>query len=194
MKIIRHRINNPADVIRNDLVEIDVRDHDGRPCVSHDTIHGYANLILDIKYYLNVIEKQNVTLLAVNIKSDGLEKEILEALDNSGIDYFLFDMSKPSYHTYQQLTNKIALPVSEYDSIADLGHYKMTNWIWLDCFNSNVEAQAKQYNKIRSLHPDINIVFVAPDLHGKSELNSKLLVGQEDKHLYICTDFPEDFE
>ena len=190
MKFLRHRINNPEQLRQNDIVEIDVRVKEGIPMVSHDD-KGVLELVWDLNGYLRKADKLDVQLVAVNIKTDGEEDKIIEILENSKVPYFVFDMSRPSYVRYAQLTDKIALPVSEYDHVSSLENFKPTGWVWLDCFNNLIAMQHIQFLKLPS---HVEVVAVAPDLHGRRDLNPAFKELFKDDDVYILTDHREDFE
>jgi len=198
MNIIRHEINNPQELKQNDMVEIDVRLTDGYIMVTHDDTDSPA-LQWDLTGYLREAEKKDVQLVAANIKTDGGEKKIIETLENSNIPYFVFNMSRPTYIKYSELTNNIALPVSDYDAVSSLQYLKPGNkWIWLDSFHSDIEAQLNQYLELQLRkffsENDKSVAVVAPDVHNHRELNAQFKELFKDyPNVYVCTNYPEDF-
>jgi len=193
VKIIRNGVNDPKYLKESDIVAIDVRVENGFPMVTNDdsAADGTASLVWDLKGYLREADKKDVQLIAVNIRTDGQEKRIIETLENSKIPYFVCNMSRPSYHKYQQMTDNIALPVSEYDHVSSLLNYKTTKWVLLDCFNNDVNGQIWQYQNTPA---DINVVWIAPDLRGLREFNEKIKRFITIPNSYVLTDYPEDFE
>ena len=220
VRIIKHKVNwLPSDAGPDRMIEIDVRDVNEKLCVEHDAfkrkpiVEGPSNRIIMsidstkpicLDTFVSMASRLGIRLIAINVKSDGLEKEIEKVMRYEKMDWFVFDMSRPSYHQFQKILDPkhLCLPVSEYDSVADLGHYNWAQWIWLDCFNGRFDKQFEQYKKIKKEYCvgkdfDTNIVFVAPDLHGCRENNRSLftLINEKpDENLYVCTDYPEDFQ
>jgi hypothetical protein len=195
-KIIKHKMNDYLKIQNNDYIEIDVRDYKGIPCIGHDPIK-IPHDAMPLLFFLDKLRNKNIKLIAVNIKSDGNEKDIIDMLDDSKIDYFVFDMSRPAFHRYKQYTKHIGLPISEYDTVEGLKHFNINiKYIWLDCFNGNIDKQFEQYLKIRKQYDEnVTIIFVAPDLHNNRIDNIKLYnkLQHNMKNVFICTDYVEDF-
>ncbi|HIP12819.1 MAG TPA: hypothetical protein EYG73_08900, partial [Arcobacter sp.] len=74
--------------------ETDIRDYKGELVISHDIADENNITVQD---FFNIYNKYNRTLpLALNIKSDGLQKKLKELIDEYNIkNYFVFDMSVP---------------------------------------------------------------------------------------------------
>ncbi|MCK5347159.1 MAG: hypothetical protein KAR20_27305, partial [Candidatus Heimdallarchaeota archaeon] len=74
--------------------ELDVRDYCGRLVISHDIPDSES---MDFKTLLEVYcEFDKGLSLAINIKADGLQKLLLDLLNEYQIEnYFVFDMSVP---------------------------------------------------------------------------------------------------
>ena len=175
-------------------IETDVRDYNGELVVSHDVLpankkpfsfNEFLELFVSCKY--------PDALLAINIKSDGIQDMLATSLNEYGLkSYFTFDMSIPSlYFAYQQTGLKIFSSVNEY--IKKPIAMERCNGIWLD-------AYVDTWYKIEDIKSYIikgkDVCIVSPELHGREhkafwELikSSGLVLHNE---LSLCTDFPSE--
>lgn len=173
-------------------IETDVRDLNGHLVISHDpaTIDN-SFLAEDLFSYYFQINCQST--LALNIKSDGLQALLGEAIDKTGVSLehlFAFDMSIPDLYQYLR-TN-----VPRYTRISDVEPEPLLiescQGIWLDNFNG---TSCKADLAAEYLVADVAISFVSPELHGRghepvwSKIKEKKL--HEDTNFFLCTDFPE---
>jgi hypothetical protein len=127
--------------------------------------------------------------LALNIKADGLRRQLADALERFGIvNYFVFDMSIPDTLHYARAGDSFAIRRSEYESDESL--YAQAGWVWLDAFNADWcdNAQIKRW-----LADGKRVAIVSSELHGRPHeaLWAKLMPIQADHNLYLCTDFVE---
>ncbi|MBE4916830.1 hypothetical protein INF70_21775, partial [Enterobacter cloacae complex sp. P4RS] len=172
-------------------IETDVRDYCGKLVISHDIPlqTGFTLEALFAEY--KAMDASSI--LALNIKSDGLALHVKEMLIKYGIsNYFCFDMSVPDTIAYMRAGLKVASRISEYEPEGLLT--ELTNTIWLDGFNSsglNIESL------LRWLDDEKSVCVVSPELHGRdptplwSELKCiprrSLLLS----NIMLCTDLPE---
>jgi len=185
MKIIKHRVNSIQKIDQNFGAEIDIRDYDGDLVLSHDLPNQKSQKLDD---FLNFLPKDK--LLAINVKSSGIEKKLFTSLNSSNINYFAFDFSIPGLLNALEQKIVCALRLSEYEKEIFQG----PKWIWLDSFNS-VWFDAKYIESLKNMNYLISVV--SPELHQrtdkkeytkiKSLINCNLIDA-------ICTDIPEMWE
>lgn len=174
-------------------VETDLRDHDGEVVVSHDPPVGQEHITL--AELLTMFKQAGEPgALALNVKADGLQKALAEALRVADVsNYFVFDMSVPDGLVYLRhgLTaytrrSEYELPPSFLDRAAG---------IWVDAFDGDwVEA-----DDLRNLSQDgKTLALVSPELHGRPHQEVwdrwKAGAGQAQGPLMLCTDFPDAAE
>lgn len=173
-------------------IETDLRDMDGTIVVCHDLPNRGA---LPFTSLLQAHAAQgNATPLALNIKADGLQYIVAEALKAYHVDdYFVFDMSVPDSLPYLRAGMPVFARLSEYEPHTRL-HDKAAG-IWLDAF----EADWWTLDLIRTLHAQKKkVAIVSPELHGRRhEAVWQMLRDQAPEitmGLFLCTDFPDDAE
>jgi len=203
MKIIAHRgfwnknirANSSQafeNAFKNDFgIEFDVRDLDGQLVISHDIPLKKDNLISfeDLLKLYKLFNKD--LILAINIKSDGLQLKIKYLLEQYKIkNYFLFDMAVPdSVSYYKNGFKNIYTRQSEYETIP--AFYEISQGIWMDEFNTEW-IDEKIINKHFKNKKEIAIV--SPELHKKDnhltrwKFYKKLSCANR---LAICTDYPD---
>ena len=169
--------------------ETDVRDLNGELVISHDMpISKVATL--SFTNFLSIYSEYEPLPLALNIKSDGLQKPIHSLLERYSVDsYVLFDMSVPDQIVTAKHKLKHLTRASEYESAAMLD---VAEGVWADEFYDNwINAQfmsdLAQKNKA--------VYIVSPELHARNHLprwqDYKSMGLQDFSHVYLCTDFPE---
>lgn len=201
MKIISHRGFWKSDSEKNTLIafkrsfdhgfgiETDLRDFNGNIVVSHD-IPGPTSLSID--NFFKLYSKYKDLILALNIKSDGLQDLLNEKLIEYGIsNYFVFDMSVPDLINYSNKNITFFTRVSEFEK--DLPMFEKSNGIWLDSFNENWFS-AKKIKEFIDMNKKVAIV--SSELHGRSKTKlwsilkkSKLNMSEK---LILCTDYPDE--
>ena len=185
--------NNISSLIRsfnyNFGVELDIRDYNSNLVISHD-LPSSKNPPL--KLFLEKINKKNKNLfLAINIKSDGLQKKLKELLQKYKIcNYFVFDMSIPDCIQYIREDINYFVRQSEYEK--DLIFYNKAKGVWLDQFNKNWINE-----KIILYHHNNKkmICIVSPELHSRKYKNEWSKYKKIEKkfpnlQLMLCTDLP----
>jgi len=182
MQIIKHKINTIEEIDKNFGAEIDVRDYDGELVLSHDIPNQKSQ---KLENFLNFFPENK--LLAINVKSCGIEKKLSFLLNSKNIDYFAFDFSVP--YLLNALEQKIvcALRLSEYEKEIFQG----PKWIWLDSFNS-IWFDEKYVESLKKMNYMISIV--SPELHERTDnIEYTKIQSLVDCDLIdaICTDVPE---
>jgi hypothetical protein len=171
-------------------VETDLRDLDGEVVVSHDppTGRGHMTLIELLELYKQAGEPG---ALALNIKADGLQKPLAEALARTGVsNYFVFDMSVPDGLVYLRRGLTAFTRCSEYEVAPSF--LDQAAGIWVDAFERDwidTEALAELSRGGKAL------ALVSPELHGRPHeaVWTCWLAGAEraEGALMICTDYPD---
>lgn len=182
MEILKHRVLKISDMDNDHGAEIDIRDHNGKIVLSHD-IHTNDNL-LTLEQFLTSFNKEK--LLAINIKSTGIEFELKQILEKNNVNnYFTFDWPIPYLLKAQSLNLKCAFRISEYEK--DI--IPNCSWVWLDCFKEIWYDEDILHNfEEKKLH----IAIVSPELHGRSnELAKVKEIVKMSKVDAICTDLPQ---
>lgn len=171
-------------------VETDVRDFNGELVISHD-IPKADSIRLHELFELYKCYEMN-PMLALNIKSDGLQSYLLHHLNKNGIEnYFVFDMSVPDGLGYIKYGINAFTRQSEHETIPSF--YSGASGVWLDEFNDHWISEAVISEHIRS---NKKICIVSPELHKRSYMEEwleyKTIETQfTNSGIMICTDFPD---
>lgn len=202
MEIISHRgyWKNAAE--KNKLVafknsflintgtETDFRDYKEELVISHD-IPTAENI--SVRSFFELYKSfNNNACLAINIKADGLQKDLKRLIEEYDIEnYFTFDMSIPDTIGYINENIKFYSRQSEYEPIPSF--YKDTSGIWLDAFTSNWYGAGLIYSHLNN---NKKVSIVSPELHKRPhfqfwEYLKKEKIHQEE-NVIICTDYPEN--
>lgn len=190
MKIIKHRINSISELIKvpiNFGIEVDLSEFNGRIVTGHDPKENIA----DFQEWLSYFKHDQ---LAINIKQEGIEYEVIQILEKYEIrNFFLFDLSFPMiYKLSSHGEARIALRVSDLEGFQALEHFRdKVDWVWLDCFES-----ASYIPAISKLLAGYKICAVSSELHSEREIEVSDRIQSElesnRKHFTtICTKFPE---
>ena len=169
MEIIAHRINtiNQLKNLNTNLgVEVDIRSNDKNLIISHDPFSDYINFEEWLSFY------KHGTLI-LNVKENGLEKELIKTMQNFKKDnFFILDQSFPYLvNTIKKGEKRCAVRLSEYESINTVLSLKnKLNWVWIDFF-TKFPLDFEVY-KILKKH-NFKLCIVSPELQGHT--NSKCL-------------------
>jgi hypothetical protein len=176
-------------------IETDIRDCGGELVISHDPPIAGALPFTELLTAYRKIESPS--LLALNIKADGLQDRLSAALAFHEIPaerYFLFDMATPDALGYLKKGVPCFTRQSEIEPVpAFLSH---AVGIWLDCFS---EDWIKR-DVIRShCEAGRRVALVSPELHGREwgpswaewrEADRELGKKGYGQRLMLCTDHP----
>jgi glycerophosphoryl diester phosphodiesterase len=169
-------------------IETDIRDHDGEVVVSHDPPRNDATTLRT--FLQSYVDKGADTILALNIKSDGLQQAVAAQLAEYQVqNYFVFDMSVPDSLHYIRADLRTFVRLSEYETEGPL--LERAPGVWLDAF----EGQWWTLSLVRSLvDRNKQVAIVSPELHGRPyhELWQalKTLEPAIKQHILLCTDHP----
>lgn len=202
MKFISHRgywknenEKNSAEAFRRSFnlgfgTETDVRDSLGQLVISHDIPSGME---LKAEEFFQIYKDSACDyLLALNIKSDGLQKPLSKLLKEYEVDnYFVFDMSVPDGVVYLKEKLKACTRQSEYEKRCSF--YENAIGVWMDEFHSDWITNEIIQEHLRN---NKQVCIVSPELHGRAPEQKwaryrDLIDIQDTENIIICTDIPE---
>lgn len=166
-------------------LETDIRDCDGELVISHDMPIRAASGDLDA-LLAHHAKCGGGPMLALNIKSDGLQHALKARLEAHGVHrYFVFDMSVPDTLGYARAGMPFAVRLSEYEPRGAL--FDAASHVWLDAFErpwygveliTQLLAGGKQ------------VAVVSPELHRRepAALWASLKTLEAHDGLFLCTD------
>lgn len=189
--IIQHRVNSLEKIKKipeNYGIEIDIRSNNNKIILHHDLFEDSINI-----EELLLIYKHKFLIL--NIKEDGLEKEVINLMKKFKIEnYFLLDSSFP---TIVKLSlsgeSRIAIRVSEFESFNTALNMKgLAKWIWIDTF-TKFPISKLTYGKLKE--NSYKLCLASPELHGYDKKFVKnirnQILNKEFVFDAICTKYPE---
>ena len=172
-------------------IETDLRDHLGEIVISHDIPRKDEKCITFENFLALYNDKKSESLLALNIKADGLAEKVSRSLVKYQIkNYFAFDMSIPDHLQYNKLGTNVYCRSSEYENYNLMK--KKSRGLWVDGFS---EKYYKNINIEECLEDFEEIAIVSPDLHGLeyadlwARLKRKINFNSR-KKISLCTDYP----
>jgi glycerophosphoryl diester phosphodiesterase len=177
-------------------IETDVRDFGSKLVISHDMPRG-GEMTFEAfcEFWAKHTDRQATSScqLALNIKADGLQAEILKTVEQFGINnIFNFDMAVPDMLGYFKSGLKVFTRVSELEpfpgALAD-----QSQGVWLDQFNSDWIDLA---HVERHLALGRSVCIVSPELHRRPQqaqwTKLKDLKSRDAAWVALCTDFPQE--
>lgn len=160
---IHHRINTIL-VLKSlkeaAATEIDLRYHKNEIILHHDPF-------FEGEKFEDFLKEFNMSFLILNIKSEGIEEEVLRLVKKYNVpDYFFLDTSIPFMIKYiNKGWNKFAVRYSEYEPLELALKFKnKVEWVWVDCFNY-LPLNEKSYLDLKKY---FKIYLVSPELQGHS--------------------------
>lgn len=194
-KWLSHDEQNTQGALVNALkdgwgIETDIRDLNGELVISHDMPRtGTLSLTHFLDEYC-LLHTQ--TMLALNIKSDGLTLLLKKLLNERGItQYFCFDMSVPDSLIYLRNDMPTAARLSEYEPENLLSDACST--LWVDGFHQ-LDLTPRQLSGW--LDAGKQVCLVSSELHGRDpyplwqQLVELPRETRLDPNLMLCTDHP----
>jgi hypothetical protein len=176
-------------ILRGYGIETDIRDYQGKLVIAHD-IPNRKSLSFDV--ILRSYRKNNSSsLLALNIKADGLQDKLKQLLEHYDIqNYFVFDMSIPDTLVYLRKGLCVFTRQSEYEPQPSL--YSEAAGVWMDMFFSE---WVREKHILSHLNKGKQVALVSPELHGRPHLPfwNYLLESPvvSSPRLMLCTDYPD---
>ncbi len=170
--------------------ETDLRDQGGKVVISHDPPTGPVLSLDDVLEMHRELAPD--TTLALNVKADGLQTWVREALErNATRKAFVFDMSVPDTLGYIAARVPIYARQSEYEP--EPAFELESAGVWLDAFKGEwysrdiIEAQMARGK---------SVCFVSPELHKRDPMALWSKLRSWKLHLearcLLCTDLPEE--
>lgn len=170
--------------------ETDIRDYCGKLVISHDVPNGDE---MSVESMLKIYQDHHCEgVLALNIKSDGLQQPLKILLEQFSIrNYFLFDMSVPDAIVSVRSGLTCFTRQSEYER--DPSFYDLAEGVWLDEFYqdwiTSDEILKHKNNKKK-------VCIVSPELHKRDPVNKweqykKASQKNNFSEIILCTDLPE---
>lgn len=176
--LINHRINTIKQLKETPMgcgVEVDLRQFNNQIILQHDPFKGGILFEEFLKYY-------NHSFIILNIKSEGIEKEVFKLIKLYNIkDYFFLDVSFPNIiKLVNDGVHNIAVRCSEYECLQTALNLKgKVDWIFIDNFNY-LPLHSNRYQEMTN---HFKLCIVSPELCGRKEI-------QLTKH--FLTMFPVD--
>ena len=160
MLVIDHRVNSTINLqnLIADGVELDLRYHNSDIILHHDPFQSGEKF----EYFL---KKYRLKFIILNIKSEGIEEEVLRLVQKHEVkDYFFLDSSIPFMVKYiNKGWTKFAVRFSEYEPLEFALKFKnKVEWVWVDCFN-DFPLNEKSYLELKK---NFKICLVSPELQG----------------------------
>lgn len=203
MRIIAHRglwrnkeERNTIEALTNAVekgfgIETDLRDYCGELVISHDMANGTSVRAED--FFRHYTDLQSNATLALNVKSDGIQKILADILKRYRItNYFMFDMSIPEMVIYKRDGFRFFTRHSDIEEQCVLYQYAIG--VWLDSFYGQNWLTKDIIQK--HLDEGKQICVISPEIHGYegtyiwSMLKQYNDVGQ----IMLCTDRPIEAE
>lgn len=201
MKILAHRgrwavpgERNTMEAFRSALLlgyglETDFRDCCGEIVISHDPPFPGA---MKASTFLALWQELagSDAWLAINIKSDGLQKLLTQLLSEYGVQrHFVFDMSVPDTLRWQAAAIPYFVRHSEVEPQPVL--LNRAGGVWLDAFESDWWGVDIVEDYLQS---GLKVCVVSPELHGRNHSDAwqRLLPLRNSPGLMLCTDVPDE--
>lgn len=192
MKIIAHRKNTLAELVATPThfgIEVDLRTYGGRLILQHEALEPGEDFLT----WLNAYRHKTLIL---NVKEDGLEPFIEQALIRHSIeDYFFLDQPFPTLVKGTKNGQKrSAVRVSEYESITTaLALAGQIEWVWVDQF-TRFPLSYEDYQNLKT--SGFKLCLVSPELQGRDPFKeipplAQHLKSQGMDFEAVCTKKPE---
>ncbi len=171
-------------------LEADIRDRSGEVVISHEMANRMSP---SLKQLLRLYRSlRSTSLLALNIKADGLERAVNTLLKQHAITrYFAFDMSIPTAFRFFKYHRKVVTATRHSDMELQPVLYRHARWVWLD----ELQRPWIQRADLEKHHRNgKKICIVSPELHRRPHKRRwaayKALPQLLSRQLYLCTDHP----
>lgn len=206
MIIIHHRAQDlaPSAIPHRFGVEIDVREIAGELIISHDPANHIIarrrdlleNWLRKDREFLDK-KKAERPVYAINIKCDGIEKEIEQMLwlFNIRDRSFVFDMSFPTLMNFKKLDIPYAIRISDLETAPHFDFFSGISAVWVDRWDWSEYVYPHVFGPTENNNRAIPHYYVSPELHGHQDLCEKAwLHAKETNMAGVCTDFTNDAE
>jgi hypothetical protein len=202
MRIISHRgywqktaEKNTGDAFRRALshgfgIETDLRDFGKKIAISHDSPDDLA---MSFEVFLDLYKgfSGDGSVLALNVKADGLQERVMTALIERAVtNYFFFDMSVPDALEYKNKNLRYFTRQSEIEPQPTL--YDSASGVWMDCFFTD---WIYKENLLPHLNAGKEVCICSPELHHRDPSSFWARLARmelsHDSRLMLCTDEPQ---
>jgi hypothetical protein len=180
-------------------LETDIRDRLGEIVISHDPPNEKSLLFESFLDLLRSQPSKYTGCIALNVKSDGLERRCIELLESYGVvgRCFVFDMSAPSKYLFHKELARTGSKLRIATRISDIEApvlYEKSEIIWMDGFETDWFGAADIEEQLGN---GKTIAIVSPELHGRpyiAKWKEFKPFFTKSNNVLICTDKPEEFE
>jgi hypothetical protein len=192
VKLIAHR-RNTLELLSstpvNYGIEVDIRSQGHRLVIHHDPFAEGE----DFETWADAYRHGTLIL---NVKEEGLEARLIEAMRQRGIeDFFFLDQSFPFLVKWSQMgERRCAVRVSEYETIdTALQLAGSVDWVWVDCFSRfPLDLDSAQL----LVDAGFRLCIVSPELQGRdAEIEipalQRLMVERGVAPDAVCTKRPD---
>jgi hypothetical protein len=188
--LIEHRVNTVEHLQRippERGIEVDIRDHDGELCLTHDPFLSGERLE-------DLLAAYRHTLIIFNVKCDGLVERTIKLAEKYGVqDYFFLDLANPTLiNLARNGVRRMAVRYSEFEPIEfALAFAGQVDWVWVDCF-THLPLTPEVYQR---LGEHFKICLVSPELqqHPRQMIQSFRQQLRPMPLDAVCTDFCDDW-
>lgn len=168
-----HNVQNSVSPSINFGIEIDVRYHENNLVLHHDPLNHHINNPILLKDFLKIYNFTGPLIL--NIKTEGIEKECINLIQQFNIkNWFFLDLSMPYFVKYSLIAqngsingftpDNLAVRFSEYEPIEyALSFSNKARWVWVDCF-TKLHLDTTIYKQLKDA--GFKICLVSPELQG----------------------------
>jgi hypothetical protein len=192
MLFVHHRINSLSklrEIDNNYGVEIDIRSWNSSLILNHEALQNG-------EFFENWINECKNPLVILNIKSEGIEEEVLKKIQESEFqgEYFFLDQSFPFLvRTLSGGFTRTAVRVSEYESPDYLSELN-NQWVWLDSHAGDWSFLPRALTLSKATGK--KICLASPELHSRNPHQEILEIQNVLNELNleldaVCTKSPE---
>lgn len=170
-------------------IETDLRDAGGAVVIAHDLPRGGEATLDD--FLALCARYPQARPLALNIKADGQQALVQQALQRHGIaGAFVFDMAVPDALGYLRAGLCTYTRASEYETVPSF--LAQADGVWLDGFHGVWWGRAELDGWLAQ---GKQVSIVSPELHGRPHLALWQQLRdwgvQHDARVSLCTDYPQ---
>ena len=186
MLVINHRVNTIQklkETPREFGIEVDIRTYNDKLVLHHDPFIIGEDFAEFLEHYDHV-------LIILNVKCEGIEKKVIEMVENKGIkEYFLLDVTPPfMFKLINQGISKMAARFSEFESIETCMNLKgKIEWVFID----NLTHLPIENNSFQKLREHFKLCVVSPELLKRDEVEETKEILRNNPVDAILTDNPQ---
>lgn len=179
-------------------IETDIRDCCGEAVISHDMPEDLESCMTLEQFLQLYLDSKANTVIALNVKADGLQEKVAEAFKRLNVDssrFFFFDMAVPDAMGYWKQGLRCYTRYSEIERAPSF--LEKAKGVWVDAF----ESEAGQIDAaLEFLERGYEIALVSPELHRREHKNiwaewkNRLDKKLSSDRVFLCTDYPEKAE